>query len=84
MFIILDTVAVYTGALKEMIETNTLLSSKGIILNSINKYKFKRSEFLIHFLSLSHIFGIKERFPSQIPGEPRKKITFLENHGITK
>ncbi len=44
IFIILDSVAVYSGALKEMMDTNNLIMSKGIILNAINKYKFKRSK----------------------------------------
>ena len=42
IFIVLDTVAVYSGSLRQMIETNNMLINKGIILNVINKYRFKK------------------------------------------
>eukprot|EP00794_Sanderia_malayensis_P009953 gene9953-10973_t len=43
IFMIVDSVAVYSGALKEMMDTNNLLTQKSIILNSFNRYKFKRN-----------------------------------------
>ncbi len=53
IFMLLDSVAIYSGALKEMMEANTLLKNKGIILNTINRYKFKRSKILYYsFLDL--------------------------------
>ena len=42
IFIVLDTVAVYSGSLRQMIEANNMLINKGIILNVINKYRFKK------------------------------------------
>ena len=45
VFIMVDNNADYSGALKEMMEANALLLEKGIILNVINKYRFKKSKF---------------------------------------
>ena len=42
IFIVLDSVAVYSGSLRQMIEANNMLTSKGIILNVINNYRFKK------------------------------------------
>lgn len=44
IFVMVDTVASYSGSLRAMIETNNMLMSKAIILNAINKYKFKKSK----------------------------------------
>ena len=52
IFMVLDTVAVYTGSLRKMVETNNLLVKKAIILNVINKYKFKKSK---HYIILYYI-----------------------------
>jgi len=42
IFIVLDTVAIYSGSLRQMVETNNMLVNKGIILNVINRYRFKK------------------------------------------
>jgi len=46
IFLLFDDDATYTGALREMIDVSGQLTSRGIILNTINSYKMRRGKII--------------------------------------